>query len=174
MDTRRRTHRGLRIAIVVFIIIAVIAAAVFAAARYVFKVKEINITGSDRYSYDELYKYIFADRNADNTILFSHTNKKAGKPDIPFIAKTDISVKWPDTINITVYDKSLVGYVEYKGTNMYFDKDGVVVDSSPDVFEDVPKITGLKFKTIVINDKLDVEDPAIFGTISDVKQYISQ
>ena len=37
MDTRRRTHRGLRIAIVVFIIIAVIAAAVFAAARYVFK-----------------------------------------------------------------------------------------------------------------------------------------
>ena len=171
---RRRTHRGLRIAIVVFIIIAVIAAAVFAAARYVFKVKEINITGSDRYSYDELYKYIFADRNADNTILFSHTNKKAGKPDIPFIAKTDISVKWPDTINITVYDKSLVGYVEYKGTNMYFDKDGVVVDSSPDVFEDVPKITGLKFKTIVINDKLDVEDPAIFGTISDVKQYISQ
>lgn len=58
MDTRRRTHRGLRIAIVVFIIIAVIAAAVFAAARYVFKVKEINITGSDRYSYEELYKYI--------------------------------------------------------------------------------------------------------------------
>ena len=39
MDTRRRTHRGLRIAIVVFIIIAVIAAAVFAAARYVFKVR---------------------------------------------------------------------------------------------------------------------------------------
>ena len=74
MDTRRRTHRGLRIAIVVFIIIAVIAAAVFAAARYVFKVKEINITGSDRYSYDELYKYIFADRNADNTILTYRSN----------------------------------------------------------------------------------------------------
>ncbi len=174
MDTRRRTHKGLKIAVIVLIVIALMAAAAFAAARRVFKVKEINITGSDRYSYDELYKYIFANRNADNTILFSYTNKKAGTPDIPFIAKTDISVKWPDTINITVYDKSLVGYVEYKGTNMYFDKDGVVVDSSSDVFDDVPKVTGLQFKTIVINHKLDVEDPGIFGTISDIKQYISK
>ena len=174
MDTRRRTHKGLKIAVIVLIVIALMAAAAFAAARRVFKVKEINITGSDRYSYDELYKYIFANRNADNTILFSYTNKKAGTPDIPFIAKTDISVKWPDTINITVYDKSLVGYVEYKGTNMYFDKDGYVVESSSDGFDDVPKVTGLQFKNIVTKDKLDVEDPGIFGTISDIKQYISK
>ena len=87
MDTRRRTHKGLKIAVIVLIVIALMAAAAFAAARRVFKVKEINITGSDRYSYDELYKYIFANRNADNTILFSYTNKKAGTPDTPLISR---------------------------------------------------------------------------------------
>lgn len=164
----------MKIVIIAVVAIAVIAAAVSFVIKHVFKVKEINITGSERYSYDELYKYIFADRNADNTILFKYTSKKAGAPDIPFIAKTDISVKWPDTINITVYDKSLVGYVVYKGTNMYFDKDGVVADSSSEVFEDIPMVTGLEFKSIVLNSKLEVDDPEIFTTISDIKQYISK
>ena len=42
------------------------------------------------------------------------------------------------------------------GCNMYFDKDGIVVESSTDLYENVPQIDGLKFDSIVINTKLDV------------------
>lgn len=39
-------------------------------------------------------------------ILFKYTDKKAPKLEIPFIAKTVIDIKWPSTINITVYEKA--------------------------------------------------------------------
>ncbi len=174
MEARRRRHRGIRIFIIIVIVLAAAAAALCFFAVKFFKIKEINITGSDKYTYDELYKYIFEQRDDSNTIMFKYTDSKADELDIPFIAKVDIKIKWPDTIDITVYEKSIVGYVNYKGSNMYFDKDGTVVESSAEVFEDIPLITGLKFSKIVINDKLDIENPELFGTIRDVTQYISK
>ena len=48
---------------------------------------------------------------------------------------------------------------------MYFDKDGIVVESSTDVYENVPEIDGLKFDSIVINNKLDVGNSEIYNTI---------
>ena len=50
---------------------------------------------------------------------------------IPFIQKYDVEVTiWPDKMNVAVYEKAIVGYISYMGCNMYFDKDGIVVESS--------------------------------------------
>lgn len=75
-------------------------------------------------------------------ILFKYTDKKAPKLEIPFIAKTVIDIKWPSTINITVYEKSIIGYVYYYGSYMYFDKDGTVVESSYELLDGIPEIKG--------------------------------
>ena len=56
------------------------------------------------------------------------------------------------------------------GCNMYFDKDGIVVESSTDLYENVPQIDGLKFDSIVINTKLDVGNADIYNTILDLIQ----
>lgn len=56
---------------------------------------------------------------------------------------------WPNKMNVAVYEKAIVGYISYMGCNMYFDKDGIVVESSSENYEDVPQITGLDFKSIV-------------------------
>ena len=97
------------------IILLAFAAGIFFYGKKYFRIKEINISGSDKYTYEELYNYIFKDRNDKNMILFKYTDKKAPKPEIPFIAKTVIDIKWPSTINITVYEKSIIGYVYYYG-----------------------------------------------------------
>ena len=81
-----------------------------------------------KYTYDELYSYIFEDRNDSNMLLFKRSHKKAPEIKIPFIAKVTIETDWPGTLNITVYEKSMIGYVLYQGAYMYFDKDGVVED----------------------------------------------
>lgn len=174
MDSRRKPTKGIKIFIIAVITLLVIAAALYFVIKHFFKVKEINITGSDKYTYDELYRYIFEQRDDSNTIMFKYTDSKADKLDIPFIAKTEIKIQWPDTINVTVYEKSIVGYVVYKGSNMYFDKDGIIVESSAEVFEDIPLITGLKYSRIVINEKLDIDNQSLFDAICDVTQYITK
>ena len=160
--------------LVIFILALLLAGGTAVFVNKVFAVKQITIEGSDKYTYDELYNYIFADRNDKNTLLFMYTDKKAPEPEIPFIAKVIMDVKWPDTISVTVYEKGIVGYVNYKGSNMYFDKDGVVVESSTEKFADVPMVDGLDFDTIVMHDKLDVPDDSIFSTLNDFSQYLEK
>ena len=53
-----------------------------------------------------------------------------------------------------IYDKSIVGYVSYMSSYMYFDRDGIIVESSPDCLPGVPWITGLEFGRIVLYQHL--------------------
>ena len=55
---------------------------------------------------------------------------------------------------------------------MYFDKDGIVVDSSPEPLEGIPEITGLKFGNIVLYRPLPVDDPKIFESILNLTQML--
>ena len=163
MAARRKKKKTVAVILAVLILLLGAGAVVF--VNKAFAVREITIEGSDKYSYDELYSYIFVDRNDRNTLFFKYTDRKAPAIEIPFIAKVSMDVQWPDKISVTVYEKSIVGYVVYKGTNMYFDKDGIVVESSTEEYENVPEIDGLKFDSIVLNAKLDTGNPEVYNTI---------
>ena len=48
---------------------------------------------------------------------------------------------------------------------MYFDKDGIVVESTSKTLPGIPEIMGLKFGHIVLYQKLPVENDAVFQEI---------
>lgn len=174
MERRRRNRRPKwRPIVITVVLIAVLGVAGFLIFRE-FKITTINISGSDKYTYEELYQYIFEKRNDRNVLLFKYTDSKNPMPEIPFIAKVDIEIPDSHTLDITVYEKTVVGYVVYKGNNMYFDKDGVIVESSTQVLEEVPQITGLEFDYIVLYEKLNVPDPEVFQTLLDITQYLDK
>ena len=50
-------------------------------------------------------------------------------------------LKWKSSFMI----KSIVGYVSYMSSYMYFDRDGIIVESSADCLPGIPWITGLEF-----------------------------
>lgn len=173
MERGRKKNIGL-IGLFVGIIIALVLIGITYIGYKQFKIEKITIGGSDKYTYEELYEYIFADRNDTNILLFRFTNSRNEMPEIPFISKVEIEIKGSHELEITVYEKSIVGYVEYKGTNMYFDKDGVVVEASTKQLAEIPLIKGLEFNSIVMHQKLEVADDAIFTDLLDVTQYLDK
>ena len=78
------------------------------------------------------------------------------------------------SIKITIYEKKIIGYVTYMGSNMYFDKDGTMVESSTEVLENIPKVTGLEFDSIVLYEPLPVGDGEVFDLILDVTQTLQK
>ena len=58
--------------------------------------------------------------------------------------------------------------------DMYFDRDGIVVESSKEKLKDVPEVTGLKFQSIVLYKKLPAENDAVFDRILTVTQLLSK
>ena len=67
-----------------------------------------------------------------------------------------------------------MGYVTYMGSNFYFDQDGVVVESSSEVKEGVPCISGLKFDALALYKKLAVEDDSVFDQILTFTQLVKK
>lgn len=73
-----------------------------------------------------------------------------------------------------MYEKNIVGYVHYLGKNVYFDKDGIVVESSDQEIEGVPLIKGLTFDRLTMHQALNVKDASIFGTILNITQLLDK
>ena len=57
---------------------------------------------------------------------------------------------------------------------MYFDKDGIVVESSDQVMDGVPMIKGLSFDSLTMHQALTVKDPEIFQTILRITQLLDK
>jgi cell division protein FtsQ len=78
---------------------------------------------------------------------------------VPFIDAMDVSLKSPHTLHVTVYEKGIVGYLynSEQGHNVYFDKDGFVVEISSDIIDGVPRVDGLSCDEIVLYEQLPIE-----------------
>ena len=134
----------------------------------------IAFTGSDKYTDEQLISFLFQDKGSSNPIVFWWNNLLGKKQSIPFIETYDVESKGFFDFEVTFYDKSIVGYTTYMGYNLYFDKDGVVVESSSKKLQGVPYVSGIKVKYIVLHEKLPVEDEKIFGLLLDVTQLIEK
>ena len=104
--------------------------------------------------------------------MFLWTDKFGEHVEIPFIEAYDITIKGLNQYEVTFYEKSLVGYVEYMGSYKYFDKDGIVVESSSRLIEGVPFVTGIDVDYIVLHSKLPVANDKVFDLLLDLTQLL--
>lgn len=134
----------------------------------------ITFTGSDRYTSKELEEYFFSKKTDRNPFVFLFKSKFCNKIQIPFVETYDVEMLSLTDYKVTIYEKSVVGYINYMGSNMYFDKDGIVVESSGKILENVPLITGINFDYIILHQKLPVENQQIFTILLEITQLIEK
>ncbi|MGN8801360.1 cell division protein FtsQ/DivIB [Candidatus Merdisoma sp. HCP28S3_D10] len=167
---RKRRGKGFLAALVIFLLLALAAVGLIS----LFKIRKVEITGNSFYSEQEIRDRIITDRYSQNSLYLYLKYKYFNKEEIPFIDKIEVSLKGPGSVKIRVYEKSVIGYVTYMGSHFYFDKDGVVVESSADVKEGIPCISGVKFSSLALYQKLQVEDDKIFSRILNITQLLKK
>ena len=88
----------------------------------------------------------------------------------------EISLDDPHTIHITVYEKGMLGYlyIDSIGQNAYFDKDGFVVETSVDVIEGIPKVTGVSCDTVVLYEQLPLDNPEVLRYLLNLTQTLKK
>ena len=92
---------------------------------------------------------------------------------IPFVDDYKLVFHGPTKLEVIVYEKDIVGYVSDMSSYMYFDRDGIVVESSSSKLEGVPWITGLHFGQLILHRPLPVEDQTVFQDILNLTQQLS-
>ena len=161
-----------RLILVLIFIVLLVALAI--TMMSVFSVKKITITGNEHYTEEEMKEIIFNNQYCYNSLYLYWKYNYKKEYSIPFVDTVEINMISGSQVKINVYEKSLVGYIEYLGSYMYFDKDGIVVESSSDAVSGIPLITGLKFNHILLYKELEVEDKGVFNTIVSVTQLLSK
>lgn len=169
-----RGHKSLFIigAMLTFLVAALVGAYVYIIANYT--VTTVYVEGNIHYTNEEIMGMVMEGHYGNNSLLLSLKYKDKSVVGVPFVEKMDVSVMDPHTIKIEVYEKALAGYVEYLERYMYFDKDGIVVESSLEKTPGVPMVTGLTFDHVIVHELLPVEDPAVFASILNITQLVNK
>ena len=149
----------------------------FAAGYYVlssYHVRTVTVEGNAHYTDEQIKEMILPGGIWDNSILLSVKYSKKKMRDIPFVEAMDVEVVSKNEICIRVYEKKLAGCVRYLGSYLYFDREGIVVETSQELTDGVPVIKGLSFDHIVMHEKIPVEQETIFGEILKVTQLLAK
>ncbi|MCH1982306.1 FtsQ-type POTRA domain-containing protein [Ruminococcus sp. OA3] len=185
------------------VLVLLIGVIVFLA---VFHVKEVEVVGNTRYTTEDVQAEVLKGPFASNSFLMSVFRKKIQTEKMPFVSSIEVEMVSSHKLRLHVNEKQVIGYVRYLDCNMYFDKDGIVVesevapevsdviqaeDADSDVVEpeeirdenettyhaavtDIPFITGLKFRHVVMEEKLPVENEGVFNTVLGIARIVDK
>ncbi len=165
--------RSLRNLVFILAAVAILLGAVF-FVRSFFLVTEVNVTGDSHYSNEEIRDMIMTGPMGNNSLYLMFRYRNHPIKNVPFIERMDVSIDSPHSVTIEVYEKATAGYVDFLDHYMYFDRDGIIVESSDRQLEGVPHVTGLKFDHCVVGEQLPVGDAEIFNDILSITQLLTK
>lgn len=169
-----KTNKKAIIILIIFLALILLTTVGVVIVKKRFHVDKVTVIGNEHYTEQEITSLVMNGKYGYNSIYLylKYHNKEVES--IPFIEQTDIELVSPTEVKIQVYEKAVAGYVEYLGHFLYFDKDGIVVESSNRQIEGIPFVSGLEFDHVVLHDQLPVEDESVFKMILNITQLLTK
>lgn len=149
-----------------------IAVAVF-LCYFIFHLDTVKVDGTEYYTDEEIRNAVFVRDYSDNEIMFFIYEKIFGINTLPFVEEIEAEYHNPRSITLHVYDKKISGCINYLGQYVYFDKDGIVLQTIPELIEGIPVVTGINFGNFTVGQPFQVADDSVFDSIMNVSQQIS-
>ena len=174
-EERRRKKRRKIGLYILLILILLIAAGVFIVMN-VFTVENVVVEGNELYSSTQIENMVLNDEYSWNSLYVDLKYRFVDIGEFPFVDTMEVSLDNPHTVHIKVYEKGMLGYLYINsiGQNAYFDKDGFVVETSTEVIDGVPKITGISCEEVVLYEKLQLENSDILRDLLNLTQTLKK
>lgn len=153
-----------------YIVGVLILASIFIGVQ--FSVKDIKVKGNYTYTEGEIIRYVKAKDYVPNTLVMILQNRVFGQSYLPFVENMTMSMEDPHTLKIKVKEKLRTGVFEYMNKNVYFNEEGIAMESRNYRFEGVPVVTGIKFREFVLGKPIPA-DGDYFDTILSITKKIS-
>ena len=94
----------------------------------VFRTKNIEVTGNNRYTEGEIQKLVKQEPLAFNTILLTVLPWHRDFSQVPFLEEISYEFVSVSTVRAVVEEKKAIGYVETENGKAYFDRKGIVLE----------------------------------------------
>lgn len=170
---KQKKRKRILIALLVFLLLAASAALII---WKVFTVESVEVKGNEHYSAEQIEKFVLNDEYSWNTLYVFLKYRFLETDEIPFVDTMEISLKNPHTLEVSVYEKGILGYLYISSIdqNAYFDKDGFVVETSKELIADIPQVEGLDCDKVVLYEKLPLENEKILKSLLTATQSLKK
>lgn len=172
-EKRKKKARRKRRLILVFVFLCIIGGLALAGVKG-FTLKEVKVSGNELYTDRQIKDSVLNDEYSWNTLYVVFKYKLFQMREIPFIDEMEIEFVSPHTIQIKVYEKAIIGYIEANDQNVYFDKDGFVVEISKRLIENVPKVEGIVCREVIVYEKLNLDDEHALSLLLTFSQQLEK
>ncbi len=142
-----------------------------------FSIERVEIKGNNIYTNTEILNAMKEDGYINNTLLMIAQNQIFGQTYLPFIEKVSMSYDESHILKVRVKEKLRAGVFKYMNQYVYFNEEGIAMESRNTLFNGVPVITGVKFdemklKKKILENKVPVKEN-YFNTIVSITKKIA-
>jgi len=173
-ERKKRKRRKLKLYI--FLTVTLLLALAAFIVVEVFTVERVEVEGNEWYSANQIEEMVLNDEYSWNSLYVMLKYRFVEIGEVPFVDEMEITLDDPHTVRIKVYEKGILGYLYLPvlGQNVYFDKDGFVVETSGNIIPGIPKVTGINCSDVVLYEKLPLEDESILRLLLNLTQTLKK
>lgn len=170
-ERKKKKRKGVFLGILTFLLGIVIIVFAF---LLLFHVQKIEVKGNQYSSENDIIEWFRNDKYATNSIYawWKYNHKEVEQ--LPVVESSKVTMKTPWSIRITVKEKEITGYIDYKGQYLYFDKDGTALLSTTEKVEQTAYIEGMDIDAskVKLGEVLPVSDKNVFQRIVEISQLL--
>lgn len=138
-----------------------------------FRVYQVQIMGNNYVSDESIESWVMKDVYMDNSIAAVLKNRE--RTDTPPMTESiSVSLALPWKLKISVEENHAVGYYVQDKQKIYFDRDGYILVQTEELLDGTVRVTGLPEQEKNVGEKLEVDDPEVFGRISECVEAIKE
>ena len=138
------------------------------------QIRSIKIEGMNHYTEAEVKQAVKKNGYINNSVAYFLKSYFFQPKLLPFIESFSVELKNPNAIKIHINEKKRAGCLAYNGKYVYFDKNGYALESYEKRFGDVPLVTGLNYKKLVMQKKIPVKKQEVFSYILELTKAIDK
>ena len=169
-EKQRRLPRALTTMLAILIVGVIIA-----VTLVVFQLQNVEVIGNSRYPAEQISSDLVYDFLTRNTLWLGWKYRsKTEEPRTPYLSSVQGKIINPGRLRLIVQEKTLSGYVQYNGCNVYFDSNGMVIEMTDNVYEDTVLITGVSMDEPVLYQKLPVSNSAQLRTMLSISRLMKE
>ena len=139
-----------------------------------FRVTGVQVEGNSFYTDDQIKNMVLNAPITKNSILAGFIDTEKSTKDEAMIDSITVSRVDRNTLLLQVKEKQMIGYIEFQGQCVNFDRQGIVQIITEEPLENVPKIEGIDVKEAVQGERLSGINTSKLNTILSVGKMLEK
>ena len=155
---KERKKRIMKRAVMKAILVIMLVCIAMITFLLLFQVRKIEVSGNQYLSRQEIADWVQDDEWSANSLYLMIKYHLMDYEMLPAMEEVNVTMKNPWTVKVTLKEKRIAGYIDSGDNCIYFDKDGIVLAKTTELWDGIPCIEGLQVKKVELYKELPVSD----------------